>query len=122
MLRDRSLQHQVIATTHEVSEAGMVQHMRGQLYLRFAPQLAEHQINRTRGQSSPFQVQKKSRLRDLGEALGALFEPELQDLTYIGIERDFTRGLSLARVEVPFPRSRYSISVLAEVYHRVSFC
>src|SRR6266516_4877002 len=25
-------------------------------------------------------------------------------------------------VEVPFPRSRYSISVLAEVYHRVSFC
>ena len=49
MLRDRSLQHQVIATTHEVGEAGMAQHMRGQLYLRFAPQLAEHQINRTRG-------------------------------------------------------------------------
>ncbi len=59
MPRDRSLQHQVIATTHEVGEAGMAQHMREQLYLRFAPQLAEHQINRTRGQLSPFQVQSE---------------------------------------------------------------
>jgi hypothetical protein len=73
MPRDRSLQHKAIATTHEVSEAGMAQRMRGQLYLRFAPQLAEHPINRTRGQSSPFQVQKEGRLRALGEALGALF-------------------------------------------------
>ncbi len=42
MPRYLSYQHQVIATTHEVGEAGMAQHMRGQLYLRFAPKLAEY--------------------------------------------------------------------------------
>ena len=99
-----SYQHQVIATTHEVGEAGMAQHMCGQLYLRFAPKLAEYQINRTRGQSSPFQVQKESRLTELGEALGTLFEPNLQDLTYVGIERDFTIRLSLAR-KAPYWRT-----------------
>jgi hypothetical protein len=62
MPRDLSYQHQVIATTYEVGEAGMAQHMRGQLYLRLAPKLSKHQINRTRRQSSPFQVQKESRL------------------------------------------------------------
>ena len=66
-------QDQIVAATHKIGEAGMAQHMRGQISLRFAPQLAEHPINRTRGQSSPFQVQKKSRLRAVGEAPGALF-------------------------------------------------
>src|SRR5205085_11156625 len=99
MPRDLSYQYQVIAATHEVGEASMAQHMRGQLQLRFAPKLAKHQINRTRGESSAFQVQKEIRLRDLGEAPGTLFEPRPECLTYVGVERDFTVGLSLARAD-----------------------
>ena len=85
MPRDLSYQHQVIATTHEVGEAGMAQNMGRHFQIRISTELTKHQIDSPGRESPPLEIQKQGAIRERGEAFGTLFESVLERLAHFSI-------------------------------------
>src|SRR6266700_4972147 len=60
-------------------------------------------------------------LQQVGVALTQLLKQTSGPL-HVGEEQRDGSPREVMHTETPFPRSRYRISALSEVYHRVSFC
>jgi hypothetical protein len=96
MPRELGDEHDVVAAAHEVRHARVAQHVRRQLQAGAARGVADHEIDRARGQPASLRSDEQRRVTDV-DALGALLQPRLERVADGLVQRHLAIEVALTR-------------------------